>query len=688
MAVGSRQVRRLYGIIIALSVLTALGAFAARFLVERADNTVGIMVDYYATRQLANQAGQPLSAVLRSYRNAGVWGVGLEELTVEEAAHEGMLMLLDGWEAGPALQGMGMGTLPVKENNTYIVWWPDSTPQWLVRSMRLHIEPWARQIAGKDGLVVWEIPALPPYVGDSGAPVSAVSVRSIGLGLAETAVSQIRAAGLAVVPRFMHTPSITDEQVRFRLSQMSSPLYAGVPIVFAGQRVAGFPDLEQEWVSGMRNRQIPIGLVEFIQQPGSAQVTKGIGFRGIRLHAITGPEMAQIDLPTALARWARAVRERDIRLLYVRPFPVENPLISGKPPEKSGSLHVVNDELLQKNIDYVQDIANTIQADGYHLGAPAPMQPIPFPWPLLLVLAAGAAAGGWLLLVRFVRLPERLGWAIVILAVGLFALVYLKGYTTLARQVYALVAAIVFPTLGALLAYEYVGHGKGLIKAYWIAAGISLIGAVHVVGFLSDVRFMLKVEQFAGVKLAHVGPPGLMMLAVLLGPLPLVLSKSPDSLWSRVRRIFSEQVPVRYLIIAGVAGLAGLVYLVRTGNEGMPVLGVEQQFRQLLEVVLLARPRTKEFLIGHPLLVAALDQHMKGRKGLAGWLMVGAVVGQLSMVNTFSHIHTPLWMSSLRTGTGLVLGLAVGWFIVRPLVEWFARRALVKAQPTDSGVSL
>jgi hypothetical protein len=454
---------------------------------------------------------------------------------------------------------------------------------------------------------------------------------------------------------------------------MGSSLYDGVPIVFAGQRVAGFPDLEQTWVDGMRANKTPIALVEFATQPGTAEVAKGIGFMGIRLHAITPPEMALIKPQDAVTRWARAVRERDVRLLYVRPLPIENPSVS-KAPEKSGPLEVTGDELLQKNLDYMNEIAAAIKVGKHQLGAPAPIANIPFPWPLLLVLAAGAAAGGWLVLARFVRLPEKLGYVVVAVAVLGFAAVFLKGYTTLARQVYALAAAIAFPTLGILLATEYIERGKGIAKAYWVASGVSLIGALHVVGFLADSRFMLKVAQFAGVKLAHVGPPGLILLAVLLGPLPLVLSKGPDG-FGRIGKVLRQQVPMRYLAIAGVVGLAGIVYLLRTGNEGMPVLGIEQQFREFLEVLLVARPRTKEFLIGHPLLIAALDQHVRGRKSLSGWLMVGAVIGQLSMVNTFSHIHTPLWVSGLRTGLGLVLGLAIGWIIVRPLVEWVVRRA-------------
>jgi hypothetical protein len=50
------------------------------------------------------------------------------------------------------------------------------------------------------------------------------------------------------------------------------------------------------------------------------------------------------------------------------------------------------------------------------------------------------------------------------------------------------------------------------------------------------------------------------------------------------------------------------------------------------------------------------------------------VIGQLSILNTFSHIHTPLLVSMWRTLLGLVLGFALGWGVVRPLVAWFVAR--------------
>ena len=61
--------------------------------------------------------------------------------------------------------------------------------------------------------------------------------------------------------------------------------------------------------------------------------------------------------------------------------------------------------------------------------------------------------------------------------------------------------------------------------------------------------------------------------------------------------------PITYLVagLAGVLVLALGIYVIRTGNvDSNLVLGIEQQMRDALNELLGVRPRTKEFLIGHP----------------------------------------------------------------------------------------
>jgi len=112
------------------------------------------------------------------------------------------------------------------------------------------------------------------------------------------------------------------------------------------------------------------------------------------------------------------------------------------------------------------------------------------------------------------------------------------------------------------------------------------------------------------------------------------------------------------LFVLAVAG----IYILRTGNFGLPVMELEIKLREALERLLLVRPRLKEFLIGHPALVLLLASNHKQLRPI---LLSIAVIGQLSLVNTFTHIHTPVLLSLLRSIYGLVFGFAIGWLILR-----------------------
>jgi hypothetical protein len=664
--------RRVFGVILLLAVCVGFGALWLRERAERVDRTVGVIIDYTAIKELAQLTGQPPASVLSALRQAGVWGVALDEMTVEQAARAGLLLLLDGEEAGPALQLMGLGVQAINRAGRYLVWWPQHSPSWLAHALRLHIAPYARTLIDQDGLLVWEIKAGLPHTAAAGQPVAADNLGEVGLGFADDDIRIIRQAQLVVVPRFRHTPTITEEQVRWRLAQIESDVANEIPIVFSGERVAGHPDLTQVWIEGMRAQNRPIAQIEFSNQLGNAQVAAALAPNVLRLHAVTDGEMAKIPPQTAVERWARAVRERNIRLLYVRPLPPENPALASTMADGLNLLSAAT--LWQRNLAYVEEITRTLESAGYSLGAPAPFQPLNFPWQLWPLLAAAATVGAWWLCLHFVTLPAWLGYMGVGAGFLSFTVLYMRGQVVLARQVFALLAAIVFPTLGILaINRRGVKSNQEILTAYLLATGYSLIGALLVVGLLADVRFMQKVSQFAGVKLAHIAPPALVFLAVVLMPLPLTWDKGENSVVARIKQVWRQRVPVPYLTLTAFLGLAGVIYLLRTGNQGLLVPAWEQRARELLEAWLVARPRTKEFLIGHPLLVTALDQLHQGNKTLARWLLIGASIGQLSLVNTFSHIHTPLWISALRTGLGLLLGFVLGWLVFRPLMKWVVR---------------
>ena len=120
--------------------------------------------------------------------------------------------------------------------------------------------------------------------------------------------------------------------------------------------------------------------------------------------------------------------------------------------------------------------------------------------------------------------------------------------------------------------------------------------------------------------------------------------------------------PVTYLtiLIFAIIAVALIIYISRTGNEG-PTSVYETMIRNLLDKILGVRPRTKEFLIGHPLMLALLYY---GYKDQYAPLLLGAVIGQISIVNTYAHIHTPIMVSLIRTFHGIWIGLVGGIVLI------------------------
>ena len=65
-------------------------------------------------------------------------------------------------------------------------------------------------------------------------------------------------------------------------------------------------------------------------------------------------------------------------------------------------------------------------------------------------------------------------------------------------------------------------------------------------------------------------------------------------------------------------------------------------------------------LIGYPLIVLLPVLTGQARR-LIGWLVVlCAGIGLADVLDTFSHIHTPLHVGLLRTLNGVVLGFIIG----------------------------
>lgn len=146
--------------------------------------------------------------------------------------------------------------------------------------------------------------------------------------------------------------------------------------------------------------------------------------------------------------------------------------------------------------------------------------------------------------------------------------------------------------------------------------------------------------------------------------------------------------PVRlgYVLLTLLGLAAFALLLLRRGNfPVLPASEAELGLRALLSEWF-ARPRFKE-LLGHPLAVLAL-LNARWPLWVRGLLLSAGVVAQASVVNSFSHYHTPLLVSLERTLVALALGLALGLVLTpavrlgeRLVTRWLARGGAAGTPP-------
>jgi hypothetical protein len=231
------------------------------------------------------------------------------------------------------------------------------------------------------------------------------------------------------------------------------------------------------------------------------------------------------------------------------------------------------------------------------------------------------------------------------------------------RKVLALCGAVLFAS-AAVIAISRAFRAPSLstfgesvaagLRVTMTTMGVSLAGALFVAGLLSVAVLMEEIQAFSGVKVVIIVPP----LVALWCYLYTRCFRS-DPLDPRLS--FLE--PVRfYQALLGVLLLgAAFLYVSRSGNQSdIAPSTFELSLRSGLTAILGVRPRFKEFLIGVPFMMLLPALRLEHRR-VMGWLFALAIgIGAADVVDTFSHLHTPLLISLTRIFNGLVIGIAFG----------------------------
>lgn len=637
--------KRCAAVLVLIAIACSIYVGAVRIQVEQDYKTVNLSVNESDIRSLANANGKTTEEMLDILKDKGVSQVLFKESTIASLENAGDLMIAQGADVQNLSVSSSLpANLPISETNYYLVVTDDAWREQVLREVPAKISGAVAYDDGKLGVVT--VPTSIEAT-QSNQSKAQLAFSGIGVGFDQEWLNTVANAGFDIIAQVSSWESPTDESLEMLADDIKA-----VPnlcmLMFNDKYIPGYPDPDkievfyQLLLDDDGDIVAPLGQIEFSPQEGFNTLANLADKDVVRLHTISNDEMSKFEGETgesmdagiteALDRWDLAARERNMRALLVRFFSIDMP----------GTYY-------ENNMAYLDALHTQLEDNGFTVGGDVQeMASLDIPAAVRLLVGFGICAGFMLLLLEigFRRLALA-GFVLSALAwVGMYVV-----NQTLAMQLMALASVIEFPILSCLY---FLPPKKDLsllqsIGRLLALCAVSFIGAVLMVGVLSDKAFMLKLSSFIGVKIAHVIP-----IVVVPFVLYIVRDKKPLSL---CKSLLNKALDYKWAIVFAVVAVALMIYLSRTGNESGEISGIEAAMRQFLNDTMGVRPRSKEFLIGYPATILYL---MYAAKHRALWVLsIPLVIGQISLVNTYAHIHTPLLIALQRSLNGLILGIIV-----------------------------
>lgn len=647
--------------VIILGLIASLAIDVQRYQVEQANKSIELIMDYEDLVALAEKEGLPPEKVLAQAKEAGITSLAVYETTFKKlnvngkAAAVNGSVLLTNYQNG-AISDPGWRQLiesgQIKGTNVYVTGHNQQTFQ------EVH-EDLVRRL-GQDRVRELTI---------SGQRVLEVKANyeefeKMDLGMPTDEMQAVNDAGFYVVARPTNYRQCTKDDIDAFFDRLDG--YQVSAIVASGSQTLGAPDESQYMAQQMRQRGLTLGMIEgvtqlkFFPQDGMLDIAKANDYQSARLYSIPKDEQKKMKVNEAIDRWGTTDDERNIRFNLLKTF--EKPA-----PDMT---------LLETNMSYVAGVKNKLEAQGFAMGRAGVFASFYPEAPLRSLVMLGVAAG-IVLYLSLVIPAMKSKQAYILLAVLALVMVVpvLMGHGNKIRVAAALAAANVFPAISVLWILDKIRQrvpqqGAGLLRmigtgvaALFVCGMISYVGAAYLSASLADTEYLLEVNIFRGIKLTFILP--IILVAIgFLQRFDVFDGKMDDTegFLEQFKRILDVPVKVKTLLGLFLVLVAAVVFVARSGHTmGMPVSATELKFRAFLEQAMYARPRTKEFLIGHPaFLLAAMAWFRKWPTMVLFVLVMVATIGQGSMVETFAHMRSPILMSTARGLGGLVLGAGVG----------------------------
>ena len=652
---------KIFIIMIIVGLISALMIDFQRHQVEERNNTVELAIDYEGLLRLSEMTGTPIDEVFRQAKESGITSLAVYETTFKKLNVNGKTT---------AVSGSSLLT------NYYSGAMVD--PEWRALVENGTIKGSMIYITGHDAQTFKEVTEdLYRRLGHDRVRELTVGGKTVlevndyyeeflkaNIGMPTDEMKLVNEAGFYVMARPSNYAKCSKDDVDAVFKRLEGIKVSNM--TFSGKECLGSPDEVNYVVEKLQERDITLGMIEgvtqlqFYPQNGLLEIAKAMDYKAARLYGIGPDEMAKMQIQQAVDRWSNTDPERNIRIDLLRIF--EKP---------QGNM-----TLLETNMKYFSETRDMLERSGYKIGPAGIFEPF-YPSSLLravVMMGVAAAIVLYLSLIAPSVKEKYLYMLLAVLVIGMAGPV-LMGHGNKIRVIAALASANFFPAIAVIWQLDRIRAAKADVKASLLkiiptamlalfASGIiSYAGAAYLSASLADTEYLLEVNIFRGIKLTFVLPLVLVAIA-FLQRFDIFDGKMDDTdgVINQLKKILDMPVKIKTLLCLGFVLIAGIVFVARSGHtSGMPVAGAELKFRAFLEHLMWARPRSKELLIGHPgFMLAALAWWRQWPTMILFVLVIVATIGQGSMVETFAHMRTPIYMSFVRGLGGIGLGAIIG----------------------------
>lgn len=622
-------------VFIFISLAFSLIAIGERMSFEAKNNGIEIILDSQDFQDLAFQEGVSFSEVLRQFKEAGATTLSVPFLTWADLEDLGYVGIFSHRELGRSILSgntdLLISALYNQGNNseTYIIVKPGYD---LSDSLDI-----LKNLLGYDRINLFRYNSNNVVIVET----TPANLRLIPTGLINKPLVEVaKSLGYKLIFRPINTVYIKSGMIPKLLKNIL--LYKDITsaLVFQGTEVLGYPDNLEDMVSYIKENNLNIAIAEFANQKGMDKISIHLLGNTARLHSISSGELSKLTPSEVIDRVIRAAKERNVRFIYLRPI------------LKSTS----EESILEENIEIISLVKNRLEDNGFKVGNATFIPSWRGFRPSFLGMGLGIAGAIMILGQEFLSFPIILGISILSILVG--GLTSIMTISIL-RKLLALGVAFIFPLVGQWKILFSDSKKESYVISILKIVLIGLTGGFLIGGGLASTDFMLQINQFMGVKLAHILP----FLFIII----LLFIKEKDTI---NHIIFYPLNILNFIIILVLIGGA-VLYIIRTGNiSSEAVWGWEITMRRTLEKIMMVRPRTQEFLIGYPFILLALEMFKKYRE-MGVILGTISLIAPVSIINAFCHIHTPVFLTLFRMVNGFVLGIIVGFIVLAIIRKFF-----------------